>query len=84
MKGADVTDKMREAAREALVMHGEGLGLMPDDPGLMSACLAWVRRGALKRVNGVHHEDTGREGVGFKVDPAWIDRLESLADRRIS
>ena len=43
MKGADVTDKMREAARE-----------------------------------------TGREGVGFKVDPAWVARLEALADRRIS
>lgn len=80
----DVSDKMREAAREALAMHGEGLGLMPDDPGLMSACLAWVRRGAMTQIKGMRNQETGREGVGFKVDPAWIPRLEALAERRFS
>lgn len=80
MSGNDITPKMRKAAEHVLAMHRQELGFMPetDDPGMMSACRAWARRGALEAVDGMRHQDTGREGLGFRLRPEWVERFEQI------
>ncbi len=65
-----LTEEQRSTLRRAVHLDSQGLLFMPGDVGQRSRVAAFVRRGLMEFAGEGVHEDSGREGAGYRLTDA--------------